>query len=426
MIIKFNTTCLAVLVCAVPVLFTVPCASGQSTTGGSQTKGSDTKGSDIKESHAEGSDTKGSDTTREPAAEPVDTAFEKFSNLARELAQNEQLLNKLMISMPVGFPEARRQQQLKIQQLKQRNQQIYRELTPAALESFENFPNTQPRINVYLTRRLSYLLSGKNWRQIPFDPVAGMQLFNKMIDGGIEDPVVTLMGHRASFILSEMEQSRLLLIKAAEQGRPEHAAMENLKRAYKDWLREMRFRKMDAEKDDNPRIKIETEVGDMIVELFEDQAPNSVANFISLVEAGFYDGLTFYQSTATGVVISGSPTNDGLGGPGYKIKCECDLENARQHFTGTLSTFPARRDEGGSRFLITKQPRPSFDGKSTAFGRVIEGLENLYKIQFIDRRRQNNPNFLPTKITRMSVIRKRDHEYVPVKVTASTPATTGN
>ena len=164
----------------------------------------------------------------------------------------------------------------------------------------------------------------------------------------------------------------------------------------------------------------------MVFELFEDQAPNSVANFISLVESGFYNNLHFYQNTVTEIAVSGSRSNDGLGGPGYKIKCECEREDIRHHFTGYLATFPMRRDEGGSRFMITKQPRPTFNGRSTAFGRIIEGLETLYLMQVIDRgKKVNDPSLVPTKIIRATVLRKRDHDYTPEKIIA-TPGIPGD
>ncbi len=357
----------------------------------------------------------------------VDEAFDRFVALAQELARNDKALKRLVITMPVGFPEARELHEQKVNQLKARNAQIYRDLLPTALESLENHPNTHQEINSYLMQHLSLQLSGKNWKQIPYNPVAALRMFKKLESAGIDAPLLSLLGYRANLIMNDLEQARLLLIKAATQGRRETAAMENLKSGYKGWLREKAFIKTDTENDNNPRVKIETDAGDMIVELFEDQAPNTVANFISLVESDFYNGLDFYQTTVSDLVVSGSPTNDGLGGPGYKISCECSATNARQHFTGYIATYPTRKDEGGSRFLITKQPRPSYDGKTTVFGRIIEGLENLYKIQIIDLTRPNtNPEILPTKIKRMSVIRKRDHEYVPVKVTASTPETPGN
>jgi cyclophilin family peptidyl-prolyl cis-trans isomerase len=86
--------------------------------------------------------------------------------------------------------------------------------------------------------------------------------------------------------------------------------------------------------------------------------------------------------------------------------------------------YPSIPDSGGSRFLITKQPRPDFQGKLTVFGRVIEGLENLYKIQIVDKTRSIDSGVKPTVINRITVLRKRDHEYTPEKL-LGTPAGVG-
>ncbi|HMO14807.1 MAG TPA: peptidylprolyl isomerase [Pirellulaceae bacterium] len=165
----------------------------------------------------------------------------------------------------------------------------------------------------------------------------------------------------------------------------------------------------------NPLIKIETSKGDLVVELFEVEAPDTVGNFISLIEKGFYDGLTFHRVLENFMAQGGCPDGTGSGGPGYKIYCECTKENARHHFTGSLSMAHAGRNTGGSQFFICFTRTQHLDGNHTVFGRVIEGIEVLPKLQRINPDDPNKPD--PDKIIKMEVIRKTEgKEYKPNKV----------
>ena len=170
-----------------------------------------------------------------------------------------------------------------------------------------------------------------------------------------------------------------------------------------------------------PRVLLKTNRGDLVVELFENEAPNTVANFISLVEKGFYDGLTFHRVLPGFMAQGGCPDGDGKGGPGYKIPCECYNPERRRHFRGSLSMAHSGRDTGGSQFFITFVPTPQLDDpppqgdRHTVFGRVVEGLNLLHKIRRRDPDGPNPPE--PDKIITAKVLNRRDHEYVPEKMT---------
>ncbi len=135
------------------------------------------------------------------------------------------------------------------------------------------------------------------------------------------------------------------------------------------------IRRLEATADDLPRVKIETTEGDIIVELFENHAPQTVGNFISLVEKKYYDKLAFFQVLPGVSATTGCQYDNGTGDAGYRIPCECYGEEIRHHFTGTLSMANNGRDTGGSQFFITHQRNPIWDGRFTAFGRVIEGMD---------------------------------------------------
>ena len=180
------------------------------------------------------------------------------------------------------------------------------------------------------------------------------------------------------------------------------------------WKAEQEIRKREAEADDLPRVLLKTSKGDIELELFENEAPNTVANFISLVKKGFYDGLTFHRVLAGFMAQAGCPRGDGSGDPGYSIPCECYVENYRKHFRGSLSMAHAGRDTGGSQFFLTFAPTSFLDRRHTVFGRVIKGFDVLHKIQRRDPGEPGGPK--PDIIIEATVLRDRGHEYVPKKV----------
>jgi len=112
---------------------------------------------------------------------------------------------------------------------------------------------------------------------------------------------------------------------------------------------------------------METSKGTIHLELFEKDAPGTVANFTKLAKGGFYDGLNFHRVIKNFMIQGGCPTGTGTGGPGYKIKCEI---NTQKHTPGTLSMAHAGKDTGGSQFFITHTATPHLDGIHTVFGRT--------------------------------------------------------
>jgi cyclophilin family peptidyl-prolyl cis-trans isomerase len=156
-------------------------------------------------------------------------------------------------------------------------------------------------------------------------------------------------------------------------------------------------------------VRLETSKGDVVVELFENEAPQAVANFITLVKQGFYNDVAFHRVLPMFMAQGGDPRGDGSGGPGYAIRCECYQPNYRHHFRGSLSMAHAGRDTGGSQFFLTFVPTSHLDGKHTVFGRVIEGMDVLGELQKRDP--QSPGAATPDKIIKAEVLRDRGHEY---------------
>lgn len=180
------------------------------------------------------------------------------------------------------------------------------------------------------------------------------------------------------------------------------------------WKKEKAIRDAEAKKNDLPRVQLDTTEGKIVIELYENEAPQAVANFVSLVEKKYYDGLIFHRVLPGFMAQGGCPQGTGTGGPGYNIYCECHQDNYRKHFAGTLSMAHAGKDTGGSQFFLTFLPTPHLDGRHTAFGRVVEGMDVLSKLKRVNPQRPSGEE--PSKIVKATVIRKRDHDYQPTKV----------
>ena len=135
----------------------------------------------------------------------------------------------------------------------------------------------------------------------------------------------------------------------------------------------------------NPIVTFEMENGDIMkAELYPEVAPNTVNNFISLINKGFYNGLIFHRVISGFMIQGGDPKGVGIGGPGYSIKGEFTMngfKNTLKHERGVLSMARAGNpNSAGSQFFIMHENSPHLDGQYAAFGKLTEGFEALDKI----------------------------------------------
>ncbi len=128
------------------------------------------------------------------------------------------------------------------------------------------------------------------------------------------------------------------------------------------------------------KMTLENGSKEVIIELFENDSPITVENFVSLINKGFYNGLTFHRVIPGFVAQGGCPKGNGTGGPGYNIKCETD-NNPKKHEVGSLSMAHAGKNTGGSQFFICYNPLPHLDGVHTVFGKVTEGMDHVFNIK---------------------------------------------
>jgi cyclophilin family peptidyl-prolyl cis-trans isomerase len=213
------------------------------------------------------------------------------------------------------------------------------------------------------------------------------------------------------YVTGRYDEALKLVEKSSKQfaKRKSDDLVRGLKALARDWKLEQRIRSEEAKRDDLPRVRFKTNRGSFVIELFEDDAPNGVANMIQLVENGFYDGTRFHWVSGGGRVVGGDPNsrdedpfNDGYGDPGYLIESEPG-RRLQFPFTVAYADKRHRKRTEGCAFMIHITPLPSLDGTNTVIGRIIEGHETVLALEYYDR------------IETAAVVRKRPHEYKVVK-----------
>lgn len=139
-----------------------------------------------------------------------------------------------------------------------------------------------------------------------------------------------------------------------------------------------------------PKATIETTNGTIVIELYNDEAPKTVANFIKLAKQGFYDGIIFHRVIPGFMIQTGDPTGTGTGGPGYTFDDEIS-PNLRHDGPGVVSMANSGPNTNGSQFFITLATTHWLDGRHAIFGHVIEGQVIVEQIGAVERNAQDRP-----------------------------------
>ena len=297
------------------------------------------------------------------------------------------------------------------------------QLAEAALRSYLEAPDKTPEEHEYLFVYLTGLIQSDDYDQ-------AARVVKLLIKNGYEHKFFNLVAGLAFFGTMDFDNAEKYLTLAKETNELDATGSRYLplieRHKYRElWAQELEKREAEDEvhkeasegnaeskAKDLPRVRLTTSKGDIVIALLENEAPIATANFIQLVEKKFYDGLTFHRVIPGFMAQGGDPKGDGTGGPGYTIPDECFEDDHRNHFRGTLSMAnTGQRDTGGSQFFLTFLPTAHLDGKHTVFGRVVEGMDVLAKLQ----RLQPGDPATPDRIIKATVISKRNHKYEPVK-----------
>lgn len=341
----------------------------------------------------------------------------------RQMEEWKTLLKDLRV-VRTEFQSAKEAEQKELQDqfnaLIAKGNEMLPKLRDSALAAYIESEGADPQLERFLLKLVGDAVDNDDFEN-------GLVLAKHLIEAGSSDKLLQAAAGICSFCTNDYEAAETYFKIAQESGvfndeneitklglqlMPQISTVKGL------WEKELEIRKEEEAQDDLPRVKLTTNKGVIVIELFENEAPDTVGNFISLVEKKFYDGLVFHRVLAHFMAQGGDPKGDGTGGPGYQIYCECHKPEYRRHFRGSLSMAHAGRDTGGSQFFLTFRPTPELDGRHTCFGRVIEGMEVLAKIQRKDPEKdmESGQSVVPDKIVTAEVVRKRDHAYAPKKV----------
>jgi cyclophilin family peptidyl-prolyl cis-trans isomerase len=320
-------------------------------------------------------------------------------------------LNSLAERYQSASPEDRETIRGQYAALAEKANALFPALRKAAVATYQQTPNQ----DAALTRLLVGMVAD-DLRSDRYDEAA--QLAQLLIENQCPEKAIYGLAGVAAYCRDDFERAEQFLNVAKESGTLSREGMQyatDAAFANKLWAKEQQIRAAEAEADDLPRVLLKTTKGDLVLELYENEAPQAVGNFVSLVEKGFYDGIIFHRVLPGFMAQGGCPQGTGGGGPGYEIYCECEQPNHRKHFRGTLSMAHAGRDTGGSQFFLTFRRTSHLDGQHTVFGRVIQGIDLLDDLQRIDPQGRG-PKPKPDKILEAKVLRKRDHVYAPTRV----------
>lgn len=249
----------------------------------------------------------------------------------------------------------------------------------------------------------------------------------RLIDGGSKLLYLFLTAARSAIVNGETELAERLyeVLGEDEVKEIDRALYANLEAHQENFDKEQAILEKEAAEDNLPRVLIKTTQGDVVVELFLNQAPSTVSNFIGLVEEGYYDGLDFHQVIDHLMAMTGDAAGDGSGNTGFMLMDENDREDARKALRGSLLMAKVPIGETGkfiphsasSQFLILLLPVVTATDQQTVFGRVIEGMDVVSQLRRVDpskKKEKTKMELPPDSIIEATVIRRPEVLPEPV------------
>lgn len=349
--------------------------------------------------------------------EPKTDAFKSATDKLREhIKQMREVVVRFHVS---ESPAKDNEYREKLRELIMEGSELHRAWTAAAIAEYREAPNDRKPLGDMLFRLLERNVESDRYDQM-------LELAQLLVDTGYDNPNLNRLMTLTAFASHDFDRFKQYAAKMIEQGdelTEEYQLIYlNIAQVEEAWNAELAARESDAKGEPLPRVLIRTTKGDIEVELYENQAPETVGNFINLVEQGFYDNHSFYRALKHFMAQTGCPDGDGRGGPGYFIRNEAKRPDHRTFFTATLGMALAQHpDTGGSQFFITFVPTPQLNNNFTAFGRVINGIDVLASLNRLDpeKKEEGVPPVTPDEIISIEVLFKRDHPYVPNKIDPS-------
>ena len=364
------------------------------------------------------------------AAEPADgSAKQQFDDsIAQWRQQTEQLKELYKQKAESGDPNGVFAQQISAARLA--SDKLLDSIVTSGVKLYELDPEGYPKATETLVALASFFVTGDANGDGGDQFERALPIAKALLAGGGGEKWEDLWvwGGVSAYCLMELDLAEQYFKEAQERGlldnlpqQPVREAGMRVKQQAAAWSRdlprmklrwddEQKIRKREAKDDDLPRVRMVTSQGEVVLELFENEAPQSVANFLTLVNQGYYNNVTFHRVLPMFMAQGGDPQGTGSGGPGYTIRDEHTKPDHRKHFRGSLSMAKTGEpDSGGSQFFLCYVPTSYLDGRHTVFGRVIEGMPHAAAI----KRRDPSIGYLPTpdRIISAEIIRDRGHGY---------------
>ena len=311
------------------------------------------------------------------AATSFDAVYPRWTQLLAKLRQIDEAYRN-------ARPEQRETLRAEYTRLIDIGNSLQDDLIRAAAVTYASNPTSHRELALFLRGVVYQLTSHEDYEE-------ALRTGQLLVDNYFEDGSVYDLCGVCAFTVNEfrLAEQHFSQAKKADALSPVGAQRRAQLPYYKDaWDRETERRTAERTAGNLPRVLLLTSQGEIELELFENEAPVTVANFLQLVADGFYDGLEFYRVTACSTAVSGCPEGDGTGGPGYTIASECSRPDHRLHFRGSVGMVRSGPWTHGSQFYLTFAPAQDLDNRQTVFARVIRGIEVLARLQ---RREPRDP-----------------------------------
>lgn len=361
-----------------------------------------------------------SDASEDLADDPIaDQMREKYSQLSEEWIEAMLAMREAQVRFHNGTKATERKYREVLQEQEPIAREAFRRLFDQAVRMLEYRPEGAGMLWEYLARAVEH--RGKfDWYEGMAPAVLALE--PELRSGAMKS--FPSIAARTLICAGRFEEAKAYLEMALRVPEPAdhdirlYTQLEALQANH-----EAEQEALKSQADDLPRVEWQTTRGRVVIELYEDDAPNTVANFIRLTEEGFYDELTFYQVLDHLFAMTGDPIGDGTGSAGRQIPDEADRPTARAPLRGSLvmaklsvpndpegRTFP---DTASSQVLVLLLPISVEKGNLTVFGRVIEGMDAISYLTRLDPGEKKKGEVLspPDRIIEARVLRKRDHDY---------------
>lgn len=351
----------------------------------------------------------------DPAAAPKSPERDAFNEKLTAYKDRLKKLRSLKEEYQTANPARKDQILDDFNPLIKETESLHKDLIPLALKAYQASGTRDQELGAFLSGMLQWSTVVREDYETAYD--VAKVLLNSELPAGAE--ILYAWAAFAAFNTMHLDDAEAWFKIADEKQVVEKADPEEkmgIRRAlemglptYRDlWAREQELRTKDASKE-LPRVRLKTTKGDIVLELFQDEAPTAVGNFLTLVHDQFYTDVPFHRVLPYFMAQGGDPTGTGRGGPGYMIPCECQQNNARMHFRGSISMAHAGPNTGGSQFFLTFVPTFFLNKRHTVFGRVVEGMDVLSDLQRINPEDEVQP--APDKILEAVIERGAPYEF---------------